>query len=725
MAGLYIVGAWVAIQVAEVSFEAWGVPDSALRFLFISAIACFPIALVFSWFYDVTVAGIVRTETLSDNDAIDLRLKLKDYLLLMALFAIGALIVLGSVTQVKEETSLSISANKDAEIPEYSIAILPFDNFDDNTETGYFSDGITEDILNRLGELKLLHVLASNTSFAFRNSQSNPGELMQELGVRYLLQGSIRREADSVRVTARLLDQRGFQLWSGQFDRRLIGIFAIQSEIASTVASEVIHEIVPLAALPAGRTTENTEAYDLYLLGKAILDRRTTGWRERAKQALEKAIELDPGFAPPYAALAKTIAVNTKAGPQWGEAAELVERALELDGELAEGYAAKALILVASGEPNPATISARRAIELNPSMGFAYNILAIALERMGREEEGREVRLRGLALDWANPPLAANAADVEARFGNYERAEQILRRLLYLPEPPRSVYGSLLNLLDSRGRFVDALATAKQLARVFAARGEYCCNDYLSWTYGNLGMKEEADYWMGLSLENDQLSVSSLGLARNLLVTRGPKSDLGNLLRDFVNEPGIENGQEGWNMAQFGLVNIYVGNHETGARQLDLGVRQYHAQVTGTELGPVIDIAALTADESEVIMVMHNLAFSYKQRGRQDRADTILQALSDTFDMQGNPLHYALRGNPKAALRTMRAMQENGAAQYFGPGKYFEISNNPIWAETITQPGFPALLADMKVELDRQRAEVEAIESESDFRGEIQRLMEK
>jgi TolB-like protein/Flp pilus assembly protein TadD len=725
MTGLYIVGAWAVIQVAEVSFEAWGVPDSALRFLFIAAIACFPVALVFSWFYDITTKGIARTEKAGAGEAVDLSLKFKDYLLLAALLSVGGMILFDSISRVQNEVGSRPPTSHQGIVLENSMAVLPFTNLDMNVETGYFSDGITEEILNQLSGLKTLHVMASNSSFAFRDSQESPGEILQKLGVRFLLQGSIRREQDHVRITARLIDERGFQVWSEQFDRQLEGIFAIQTEIANTVAGKIINEIVPLSQLPEGRTTENMEAYDQYLIGRSFLDKRPPGWREQAEQAFRDAIAHDPEFSPPYAALAKAITVSTNPGPHWNEARSLAEMSLELDDALSEGHAALALVLMAEGNLDSATISARKAIDLNPSLGFAYNILAFALERMGREQEGHEARLKGLTVDPLNPPLVANVAETEMASGNYERAEQLLKRLLYLPEPPQLVYGSLITLYDSLGRFEDALDMAKQTKRVFAARGEHCCIDLIAWTYGHLGMTEAADYWMNQALEDGQLSMSTMDLTYNLLTTRDPNSELGRKMLEFVSQPGIEEGLAGWPIAQLGLANIFTGNHETGARQLEYGIRLYQSQVTGNELREGIDVADISGSEADVVMVMQTLAYSYRQLGRLEEADAILKALSAAFDLRANPLHHALSGDPDTALETMRTMQEKGSAEYFGPGKYYEIIHSPMWAETIGHPGFPELLEEIKTDVDRQRARVEAIETEHDFRAEIEGLSRK
>ena len=150
LAGLYIVGAWVVIQVADISFPAWGVPDSALRYLFFAAAACFPVALIFSCFFDFTSHGIVRTESADGSESVDLTLKQVDYIILAALLGIGLVIVFGSASKIQQEIGTEPATTVEAGWVENSIAVLPFKNLDANPDTGYFSDGVTEEILYRL-----------------------------------------------------------------------------------------------------------------------------------------------------------------------------------------------------------------------------------------------------------------------------------------------------------------------------------------------------------------------------------------------------------------------------------------------------------------------------------------------------------------------------------------------------------------------------------------------
>jgi len=726
LAGLYIIGAWVVIQVADISFQAWGVPESALRYLFIAAFVCFPVALIFSWYYDITSKGIVRTEAVDDSESVDLGLQRKDYILLSALLGVGLMVLLSSVSRIQEEIEEVPEVTNQAEVLDNTIAVLPFTNLDINPETGYFSDGITEEILDRLSSLKALHVLASNSSFAFRDSKEGPTQILEKLGVRYLLQGSIRREQNNVRVTARLIDDRGFQVWSHQFDRQLEGIFAIQTEIASSVASQIINEIVPLADMPEGRTTQNMEAYNQYLIGKAFLDGRTDNWRVPAEEAFRKAIELDPGFAPPYAGLAMAATVMKPLGPIWEEGRRLAEKAVVLDKDFAGGHAALGMMLMVEGKLQQASLSLRRALELNPSLGFAYNILAVTLDRSGQHEEAIAVRRKGLAVDPLNPPLVANMAGTESYAGNFDRAEKLLQRLLNLPKPPPLAFSSLYFLYDSWGRFADAVAIAKHTIRLSVSSDNPVGTDWLAWAYGNLGMTESADYWMNQVLEDGQFDLSTLGTARNLLRTREADSELGTSLHELVNHIEFKPGEDdSWDLCQFGLVNIHMGDFEKGAEQLDYGLRLYQAGPGQVEADSSIDIAAIQASPDDITFLMHLLAFAYQQVGKDDEAQEILRALSDAFEMESNALHQIMMGNKASALQIMQSGHWNDWTSDYGPGKYYEIINDPAWAEAIKTSGFPELLAEMKEDVDRQRSIVEAIDAEHDFRSEIGQLTAK
>ena len=728
LAGLYVVGAWVLIQVADVSFPAWGLPETAIRYLFVAAVTGFPVALVFGWFYDITSQGIVRTQPMGDAGAIDLRLRRADYVVLAALLAVGVAIVAGSVGKIRKEIDVGSGLTAQMEKLANSIAVLPFTNLDTRPDTGYFSDGITEEILHRLSTMGALHVLASTSSFAFRDSEETPASISDRLGVRYLLQGSVRRDGDYVRITARLLDESGFQVWSDRFDRKLESIFVIQAEIAGTVSSEILNEIVPPQELPEGRTTGNMEAYNAYLRGRAYFDARTTGWKERAEEAFRRAIELDPGYAPPYAGLA-TLPVNTNVGPRWEEARDLALKSLELDPEFPLGHAVLGMTFAALGENERAVESLRRAIELDPALAIAYTWVTLPLNRLGLHEEARAMEERGLEIDPLSPVLIRNLADNESNRGNANRAETLLLRLAGLPEPPFWVFDSLWELYSDWGRYADAVDAAKNIARLSARDGGNPRVENLAYAYAALGLDEDAEHWMGEFRSHregiDPPLHASYFLAIQGAAVRGLSADLAKaeslLFAGRVSDMRYV-------LAYGGLGWIQVGDLGKGVDWLERGIVLYEQDMAPDASPAGIDYELLDANwwTDVVVHLAQRLSYAYDASGNEHgvgEAMTFLEQFRSSVRLPTNPKVFetlavtrVLAGDTQGALDHLRSAVELGWANYYG------IVNDPAWGETLEMPEFAAVLAEARANNERQRAIVEAADAGQDFRTEFERL---
>jgi len=725
MAGFYVVGAWIIIQVADVFFPAWGLPETAVRFLIIALILCFPIALIFSWTYDITTSGIVKTEPADPGESFDNSLKRGDYVVLAALLAIGAAIVFSNLQKIVEEVDDAVAA---AEKIDNSVAVLPFVNLDTNPDTGYFSDGVTEEILHRLSSIKALHILSRTSSFAFRDSNEGPARISEILGVRYLLHGSVRRDNNFVRVTARLIDDTGYQVWSETFDRKLEGIFAIQSEIASTVASRIEREIVPPAELPAGRTTKNMEAYDAYLAGRAFMNTRIIGWQDKAIAAFEEAIRLDENYAPPYAGLAVALKLDHRNDDPVAareSAVRAAQKAIELDPELAEGHAALGLLLlddrVLLGDPETklerAERSLRRALELDPSLSIAYNWLSNALQKQGRMEEANAMQEQGLLIDPLNPILSAEIALRITELGERERAERLLLRLVYLPARPEHAYVVLWWHYFSTGQFDKTLHWSKDNIRAYvASEGPDSRHaGYLAWEYERLGLTEDADYWMADAMAHTPQPEDEFFYKAYQLRIRGDLAGIRAEIDNLRTALGTDiDGLQGIYAAMYAAANIYVGN-------FDVGIDVFENAFDSESLPIVYDMGIYHGLEFS-----HVLAYAYQQVGRIDEADVLLNRLHEqlnTYVVEENidfgPLHhvraqnFGLRGDFDAAADALEAAIKAGWLRYIW------VMNDPTWAETIAYPRIARMLEDVKVELERQRAVVEQADAEHDFRAEF------
>ena len=344
-AALYVVAAWLALQVAALMFPGFGIPDSAIRSLIWAAALGLPVAVIFGWLFEIGPGGIRRTAPATAGEAaLPQPLARRDYVILAAFAAIAAVLVYRAAEEVREapkEAALAeaLTADPDAERLENSIAVLPFANISEDTANEYFCDGIAEEILTQLGAIRGLNVIGRTSSFAFKGSDYGIERISSLLGVRYILQGSVRKAGNQLRVSAQLLDAEGVQVWGESFDRQLKNIFEIQSEVAAAVASQVASQVAPA---PDSGHQPVLEAHDHFLRGRELLHQRNG---LRAEKELRKAVEIDPLFAEAHAELALAILLSDENDAVNG-ARQALDRATELQPKLLRAQAIEGLWLM-------------------------------------------------------------------------------------------------------------------------------------------------------------------------------------------------------------------------------------------------------------------------------------------------------------------------------------------------------------------------------------------
>ena len=236
-AALYVVGAWLALQVADVLFPGFGISNAAIQALVWAAVLGFPVALVFGWLFDIGPDGIRRTVPSGSDAAAPQPLTRTDYLLLAAFAVVGLALLYRAAEGVRrappdQPTAVDRSRREGVARLENSIAVLPFANISNDPDNEYFCDGIAEEILNALSGFRQLNVIGRTSSFAFKGSDVGIDQISSVLGVGHVLQGSVRKAGNQLRISAQLLDEAGRQVWTKTFDRELVGVFEIQSEIA-------------------------------------------------------------------------------------------------------------------------------------------------------------------------------------------------------------------------------------------------------------------------------------------------------------------------------------------------------------------------------------------------------------------------------------------------------------------------------------------------------------
>jgi TolB-like protein len=358
---------------------------------------------------------------------------------------------------------------------EQSIAVLPFTNLSPDPENEYFSDGIAEEVINALAQLDNLRVAARTSSFAFKGGRQDLRVIGERLGVHTLLEGSVRRAGDRLRITAQLTNAAdGYHLWSERYDREMDDVFAVQDDIARAIVERLRVTLTRPEAPLVRPGTDNVQAYDLYLRGRYFWARRGEGL-QKAIDYFERAIAADPDFAAPYAGLADTYCILGLYGymPSMmvqGRTRDAAERALALDSSLGEAHYSVGLYEWNFGwNLERAEREFRRAIELNARSALPHVWLAMLALALGRREEGLELARRARPLDPLSPLVNALAGLALSFAGSLDEALDVAERAVELEPTFPGSYWSLGWVRAQRGELPGAISALEQ-AVVYSAR---------------------------------------------------------------------------------------------------------------------------------------------------------------------------------------------------------------------------------------------------------------
>ncbi len=350
-----------------------------------------------------------------------------------------------------------------------SIAVLPFENMSGDPEQEYFSDGITEDIITELSRFRSLFVIARNSSFAYKGQSINVGKIGQELGVQYVVEGSVRKAGNRVRVTAQLVEaESGNHLWAERYDRDLEDIFAVQDEVARTIVATVAGRVDDAGAeRTRRRPTSDMAAYDYLLRANSHAHRYTREDTAEARSYIEKAIELDPEIARAYALLANFDVWDWfwagGGGKTLDGAWAQLQKAIALDDHASHTYAVCSLVCIHLGRQDEALTYAERAFKLNPNDLQSNWLMAWSLECVGRHQEALEWTEKAMRLDPFYPDVFYEISAISLySLGRYEEAVATYGRV---KKPAAWVHRGLVAAYAQLGRLDDA-------RRAFAALEE-------------------------------------------------------------------------------------------------------------------------------------------------------------------------------------------------------------------------------------------------------------
>ena len=451
VAVLYGIVAWLILQVSDVAVPALRLPEWTLSFvLFLLAIG-FPVAIIVAWAFELTPEGLKRTREVDPDASITPVTGQKINHLIIGVLALAVAYLLIDKFMLSTDDNTHPSA--DARIPQTpesvsltSIAVLPFVNMSADPEQEYFADGISEELLNLLAKIEDFKVAGRTSSFAFKGQNQDLRVIAEKLGVATVLEGSVRKDGDQVRVTAQLVKaDDGYHLWSETYDRRLDSIFAIQDEISGKVVTAIKTKLladddqdavkVETAALTREKPTENMEAYTSFLRGQHLIKKRTGDDMFQALSEFRHAVSLDPSFAEAHVGVANGYSLLANYGYRNIEevgplAAASIEQALALKPDLGEAWAARGLLEELRGASPEQTLPLlEKAVALNPNDAQSLAWMANDYAAQGQYEERYAILEKAYALDPLSPIILFNIADAAHILGLHEDAQRLADEL--------------------------------------------------------------------------------------------------------------------------------------------------------------------------------------------------------------------------------------------------------------------------------------------------------
>jgi len=470
----YIVSSWLLVQVADLVTENIGSPEWVMQTIMLVLALGFPVVVFFSWAYEVTPEGIKRESEVDRSESVTHltarkldRAIMLTLVIALAYFAYDKSFMVEPGTQANTEQA---AVERNAVETNQSIAVLPFVNMSDDAGNEYFSDGLSEEILNLLAKIRGLKVIARTSSFAFKGKNDDIRVIGDALGAKTVLEGSVRKSGDRVRITAQLIDvSDGAHIWSETYDRTITDIFAVQDDVAAAIIDALqIH----VGAIPArGRPTESTEAYALFLKARASLNAGESG---DAEEFVLSAIELDPKFAEAYELLAFCYWTLCGSGSEPAEGQKLMGEA-----------AAKALAL------DPDLVFAQALYQSGNIETYSYLGEIEAFERAVRQQPGNTALLVTLSWDLLAAGYLQESLGVAERFVQLDPLSPIANAIL-------------ADALYAVGRTEEAL-TALDLALQFG-------NDSVKWVIGEVNLLEKQD---DIAIAHFEAYLEHVGLPSN------------------------------------------------------------------------------------------------------------------------------------------------------------------------------------------------------------------
>ena len=513
----YAVVAWLLIQAASILFPTFDAPPWAMKILVVLIALGFPTALIFSWAFEITPEGIKLESEVVPNDSI----KRKTGRKIVAITTVLAVIAAGLfVFQFIRARSTSSASPVEPAITNKSIAVLPFDNLSRDPENAFFVEGVQDEILTRLAKVGELKVIARTSTQRFKSAPDDLREVAKQLGVMNILEGSVQKVNDQVRVNVQLINAlTNAHLWAEIYDRKLTDIFAVESDIAKTIADTLEAKLTGSEKVAiTTKPTENPEAHELYLKGRYFWNRRTAENLQKAADYFRQAIDKDPKYVLAYAGLADCH-VLLPAYPGLGntprdelpKALEAARKAVELDDTLAEAHTSLARALASNLQLAAATSEFKRAIELNPNYATAHQWFGECLQSQGQLEQALGELKRAQEVDPLSLVISSLYGFAFDTVGKRDEAIAQLRKTIEIDPNFGNSHGLLGVVLEHNAQLKEAIA---EYEKNNSLHEDAISLAQLAGAYFLVGRKEEAQQlWDKLKSLSDRQYVPAYSMA--------------------------------------------------------------------------------------------------------------------------------------------------------------------------------------------------------------------
>ncbi len=722
-ATLYAAVTWGIIQIADILLPVLRYPEWVMSSMVLVAFSGFPLVLFFGWMLDIKNERAVNvTDSESDDKKSSMSSRFIEFSIILAFGGGATLLYFNSANQPVRANIETLPTVQQLMAPvenQITIAVLPFASFGSSQEDDYFADGLSEELLNVLAKNKNLRVAARTSSFQYKNKNINIKTIARELGVQYILEGSVRRSGDLIRVTAQLIKaDEDVHVFSSTWDKDITNIFKVQDEIAQSVLDTLEIKLLGKSE-PATSDigTQDIAAFAEYSRGVAYVRNRGKEDFEKAIVHLNNALTIDPNYAEANAMLAETYLLQTSYGIIEQEEAfklakPLIQKALVLNRELPEGHAVKGLLLWQSAdmieeEPEKRTERLRqakfhlnKAIELNPSNAEAYMWYGTILQNEGLMVDGSNLYKKAFEIDPQAAVVGYNRGLDLVRTGNYKQAMDVFNVIVRNNPNYGNAYKIAGNVSYSVGQLDQAYNMYRKIAELSGDDREWLNSaneilipvgkfeaaqqniDELVKTVTHTGYKEMLPHLQG-----------QLWLASNNLVP------LAEWIETFE-ESTTDWRERGW----LGVSNYINGNWKQAGEELEFSLQLYRKN-----------------DSERVSMVTIGtqllLAKIWKEQGDRIRSDSYLDLAATEIAAEVNKngfqspfmrymqsVHAVISDKPLIALGLLRQATQEGFVDVW------LMQNDPAFDSLRDDPTYAAILREVRSKLNLMRLNIESQE---------------